>query len=141
MTEYKTYLQTRISSARKSADTGARAWSCAYHVALGAAAIFGAVAVGLAAAKDLQLEYIDESTLIALLSLSAAALTATATIGGFERKWVRNRTTRLELDNLIDDCHAPDVVDKVIAENFRGIMTRHNGAIIPPSDVPPKPKP
>ena len=133
MSDFRVELKSIIDANRKWADTGSRAWSVAYHVALGTAAILGVVVASLSGLDAAYFKLIGKDLAIAILSLTAAVLTSIATIGGFERKWVRNRTTRQQLDGLVIDWYSPNVDDQTLADRLKLILEQHNGMIVPPA--------
>ncbi|PXX96669.1 DUF4231 domain-containing protein [Halomonas sp. LBP4] len=125
-------LRKEVDRLQKHHYKGQRLWSFAHHFST-----FGAALLSLTVATLSQQDgwdaasfIVSRNTLIAILSLSAAILSALAARGGFERKWIANRLTRSKLDNLRLDM-LEDVEDPTpLKEKLKRIISEHDSAIV-----------
>lgn len=123
-----------VSTALSRADTGSKAWSAAYHLALGAAGILGII-VGVISQAQFSGTFLsmNKDTTITVLSLIAAVLTFLGAFGGFERKWRANRTYRFKLQQIELDLKNPGIDLAKVREDIRAAAAEHNGGIAPPT--------
>lgn len=100
-------------------------WSCAHHLS-----IFGSIICSVASGVLLQINTQEYSVLASVLTTIAAALTAIATAGGFERKWRSNRLSRSKIDCLLIDIEASDAADNSLREKLKKIIGDHDQEIV-----------
>jgi len=84
----------------------------------------------------LQLKDPDYSGFAAVLTTLAAALTAIATAGGFERKWRSNRLSRSDIDCLLIDLEAQGANFDALSVELKKIIARHDMEIVKDSGSP-----
>ncbi|WP_445663588.1 hypothetical protein [Enterobacter soli] len=100
-------------------------WSFAHHLS-----IFGSIICSVTSGVLLQINTQEYSVLASVLTTIAAALTAIATAGGFERKWRSNRLSRSKIDCLLIDIEVSNVADKSLYEKLKKIIGDHDQEIV-----------
>jgi hypothetical protein len=122
-------LSAALSKHLKRAGLGARLWSLSFYGSAFGSMICSVVVAhfqGVSGAKgDVPLT----PNLLAILALAAAVLTGLITIGGFERKWQANRTTRAALERLKLLLSARNCDLAAVRDGLADIMTRHENMI------------
>jgi hypothetical protein len=127
--EQASQIDLLIKPHLQRAEAGSRWWSVAHNGCVFLSAILGA-----AAAVVLKLDYFKGKTyqndVAAMCAGLAALLTLLDTSGGFHRKWIANRATRANLQQLQIDLFAPAASDNPqLAEatrRLKEIISAHN---------------
>lgn len=121
----KKTLSEKALEFRLQFNKGQKNWSFAHHFS-----IFGSILCSIAAGAVLQIKEPDYSGLAAVLTTLAAALTAIATAGGFERKWRSNRLSRSAIDGLLIDLEAQGANFDSLSLELKKIIGRHDMEIV-----------
>ncbi|PLK37221.1 MULTISPECIES: hypothetical protein [Klebsiella] len=121
----KKTLNDQALKFRSQFNKGQKNWSFAHHFS-----IFGSILCSVAAGAILQIKDPDYSGVAVVLTTIAAALTAIATAGGFERKWRSNRLSRSEIDLLLIDIEAQGANFDALAIKLKNIIFRHDMEIV-----------
>ncbi|MGK3191555.1 hypothetical protein [Enterobacter soli] len=100
-------------------------WSFSHHLS-----IFGSIICSVTSGVLLQINTQEYSVLASVLTTIAAALTAIATVGGFERKWRSNRLSRSKIDCLLIDIEVSNMADKSLYEKLKKIIGDHDQEIV-----------
>ncbi|MBH0239119.1 hypothetical protein [Methylobrevis albus] len=124
-------IRAKVEESFTKANTGAKAWSTAYHTILGAAGIVGIIA-SLVSGAGITGDILGMSskTFIAVLSALAAMLTFIGGFGGFEKKWISNRQLRHDLNMIKVDMDANDADEKTIRTKYKEAMSRHESIFV-----------
>jgi hypothetical protein len=130
-------LKSEIKYWRKRWSLGQKTWSFANHLALFGATIIS-VAIGfIVQIKTPLFENLSNESLLTILAFCAAALSALAAAGGFDRKWRANRLSRGRLDELRIDFMDSNVDLRSIRETLKDILRMHDqevlGGVLQPS--------
>lgn len=109
---------------------GQRAWSLAHHGALFGASVLS-VGVGfIVQLKSELLTALPNQSLSTFLAFLAAALSAVAGGGGFERKWRANRISRARLDGLRLDLSEPGADLGQMRKQLKEIIRLHDEEVL-----------
>jgi hypothetical protein len=123
-------VDSEIKYWRKRWRFGQKGWSFANHVALFGAAIIS-VAIGfIVQIKTPILEKLSNDTLSTILAFCAAALSALAATGGFDRKWRANRLSRGRLDELRIDFMDSNADLRIIRDRLKNIIRMHDQEVL-----------
>lgn len=126
----KKTLSEKALEFRLQFNKGQKNWSFAHHFS-----IFASILCSVAAGAVLQIKEPDYSGVAAVLTTIAAALTAIATAGGFERKWRSNRLSRSDIDCLLIDLEAQGADFDALSVKLKKIIGRHDMEIVKESGV------
>jgi hypothetical protein len=123
-------LWDRIEEAYQWHDSGSRSWSFLYNSCFGLATVASTLVTFLSGHKVEAGDWAFDGTLLGILSIVAAVLTAIGGFGGFERKWRANRTARSRLWLLLTEIETaklttPDLnarLSRIIEEEDAGVL-------------------
>lgn len=96
-------LWDRVEEAYHWHDGGSRSWSFLYNWCFGLATIASTLVTFLSGHKVETDNWMYDGSLLGILSIVAAVLTAIGGFGGFERKWRANRIARSRLWLLLTE--------------------------------------
>ncbi|MEM8556669.1 MAG: DUF4231 domain-containing protein [Bacteroidota bacterium] len=123
-------LRHEIEERRDLHLKGQRAWSFFHHASTVGAAIISVWVAAIAQSEALGGMWENKDAAIAILALVAAVLAALSAGGGFERKWITNRSTRSRLDALRVDLMADAPDREQILKELRQVIIDHDSGIV-----------
>jgi len=137
--EQKDEIIRLIEPHLKRAESGSRWWSVAHNGSVLLAAVLGASAA-LVLKVDFFKGKVYQNDAAALCAALASLLTVIDTSGGFNRKWIANRATRANLQELQIDLLAPAPSENPqigeATRRLKEIVSNHNRTISGDADFP-----
>jgi hypothetical protein len=126
----RTKIESEINYWHRRWSRGQRAWSFVNYLALFGAAIIS-VAIGyIVQIKTPLLENLSNENISTILAFCAAALSALAATGGFDRKWRAARLSRGRLDELRIDLMDSNADLRTIREHLKSIIIMHDQEVL-----------